>query len=86
MDYLNTHLLSLILFTPALAALVMLFLPDDAKLQRWFAFAASLIPFALTLVLWNRFDPNAAGFQFEERYVWYEAIRSSLHLGVDGIS
>ena len=86
MDYLNTHLLSLILFAPAVAALIMFFLPDDAKLQRWFAFAASLIPFVLTIVLWNRFDPNATGFQFEEKYTWYEAINSSFHIGVDGIS
>ncbi|MBI2331129.1 MAG: hypothetical protein HYU84_02975, partial [Chloroflexi bacterium] len=86
MDFLNTHLLSLILFTPAIAALVMLFLPNEDRLHRWFAFGVSLIPFALTLVLWNNFDPNATGFQFEEKYTWYEAIHSSFHVGVDGIS
>lgn len=86
MEFLNTHLLSLILFIPAVAALIMLFLPDEARLQRWFALVASVIPFILTLVLWNRFDVNATGFQFEEKYVWYEAIHSSFHLGVDGIS
>jgi NADH-quinone oxidoreductase subunit M len=86
MEYFNTHLLSLILFIPAVAAVIMLFLPNEAQLQRWFAFVASLIPFVLTLVLWSRFDPNATGFQFEEKYVWYEAINSSFHLGVDGIS
>lgn len=86
MEYFNTHLLSLILFIPAIAAVIMLFLPNNAQLQRWFAFVASLIPFVLTLVLWSRFDANATGFQFEEKYVWYEAINSSFHLGVDGIS
>lgn len=86
MDYLNTHLLSLILFAPAVAALILFFLPDDARLQRWFAFIASLLPFVLTLILWSRFDPNATGFQFEEKYTWYEAINSSFHIGVDGIS
>lgn len=87
MDYLNTHLLSLILFLPTFAALIMLFLPSaETKLLRWYAFSASLIPFVLTLVLWNNFDPNAVGFQFQESYVWYEALHSSLHLGVDGIS
>lgn len=86
MEYFNTHLLSLILFTPTVAALIMLFLPNDARLQRWFAFVASLVPFILTLVLWSRFDPNLTGFQFEEKYIWYEAINSSFHLGVDGIS
>jgi len=87
MDFLNTHLLSLILFVPTIAALVMLFLPSgETKLLRWFAFSASLIPFVLTLVLWSRFDPNKTGFQFQETYPWYEALNSSLHLGVDGIS
>jgi len=87
MDFLNTHLLSLILFVPTIAALVILFLPSgETKLLRWFAFAASLIPFVLTLVLWSRFDPNKTGFQFQEQYMWYEAIHSTLHLGVDGIS
>lgn len=87
MDFLNTHLLSLILFLPALLALVMLFLPSgETKLLRWYAFGASLLPFALTLVLWNGFDANGTGFQFVEQYVWYDAIGSTLHLGVDGIS
>ncbi|MDP1548438.1 MAG: NADH-quinone oxidoreductase subunit M [Anaerolineales bacterium] len=87
MDFLTTHLLSLILFVPTIAALIMLFLPSgEMKLMRWFAFSASLIPFVLTLVLWNNFDPNQTGFQFEESYVWYEAINSSFHIGVDGIS
>jgi NADH-quinone oxidoreductase subunit M len=87
MDFLNTHLLSLILFLPTIAALIMLFLPsNETKLLRWFALSASLIPFVLTLVLWTNFDPNKTGFQFVEKYVWYEAINSSFHLGVDGIS
>jgi NADH-quinone oxidoreductase subunit M len=87
MDFLNTHLLSLILFLPTIAALIMLFLPSgETKLLRWFAFSTSLIPFVLTLVLWANFDPNTMGFQFQEVYPWYEALHSSLHLGVDGIS
>ncbi len=87
MDFLNTHLLILILFLPTIAALVMLFLPGgETKLIRWFAFCASLIPFGLTVYLWNNFDPNATGFQFQNTYPWYEALNSSLHLGVDGIS
>ena len=87
MDFLNSHLLSLILFIPALSGLVMLFLPKDmSKLLRWFAFAASLIPFALSVSLWIQFKPDTAGYQFQEQYIWYSAIGSSLHLGVDGLS
>jgi NADH-quinone oxidoreductase subunit M len=87
MNFIDAHLLSLILFVPALAAVIILFLPDgEHKLIRWFAFGVSLIPFVLSLIAWFRFDANQPGFQFEESYVWYEAIGSSFHLGVDGLS
>jgi len=87
MNFIDAHLLSLILFVPALAAIIILFLPSgENKLFRWFAFGASLIPLVLSLVVWFRFDANQSGFQFEETYIWYQAIGSSLHLGVDGLS
>lgn len=84
------NLLSLILFIPAVAALVILFLPRENKtLIRRFALAASLIPLGLTLFAWFGFEDapaNAAGFKFVENYAWYEAINSSFHIGVDGLS
>ncbi len=81
------HILLLILFVPTLAALIILFLPNgENKLFRWFAFGASLIPFALSLYAWFNFNPGPSGFGFEKSYVWYAAIGSSLHLGVDGLS
>jgi NADH-quinone oxidoreductase subunit M len=87
MNFIDAHLLSLILFVPALAAVLILFLPNgENKLFRWFAFGASLIPLILSLIVWFRFDLGKPGFQFEESYVWYQAIGSSLHLGVDGLS
>src|SRR5215216_1244842 len=87
MNFITAHLLSLILFTPALAAVVILFLPNtENKLFRWFAFGASFIPLALSLIVWFNFRSNQPGFQFQETYPWYEAIGSSLHLGVDGLS
>ncbi len=87
MNFIDAHLLSLILFVPALAAVIILFLPNgENKLFRWFALGASLIPLVLSLIAWFRFDANQPGFQFEESYIWYQAIGSSLHLGVDGLS
>jgi NADH-quinone oxidoreductase subunit M len=87
MNFIDAHLLSLILFVPTIAAVILLFLPaNENRLFRWFAFGASLIPFILSLIVWFRFNPNQPGFQFEESYVWYEAIGSSFHLGVDGLS
>ncbi len=87
MDFLNSHLLSLILFIPTLSALVMLFLPkEEVKLLRWFALMASLVPFLFSVYLWIQFKPDAVGYQFQEQYTWYAVIGSSLHLGVDGLS
>jgi len=87
MDFINNYLLSLILFLPTLVALVIFFLPkDEMKLIRWTALVGSLFPFALSLVLWFSFNSNVEGFQFEEKYIWYEAINSTFHLGVDGLS
>ncbi|MFN2196653.1 MAG: NuoM family protein [Anaerolineales bacterium] len=87
MDLINNYLLTLILFTPAIGALLMVFLPREPKsLHRWFALVVSLIPLGLSLYMWTQFDRSATGFQFQENYVWYQAINSSYHLGVDGLS
>ena len=87
MDFIANHLLTLILFTPVLGALVLLLLPSDQKgLIRWTALALSFIPLILSLFLWFGFDKALAGYQFEEQFVWYEAINSSYHVGVDGVS
>ncbi len=87
MDFISTHLLTTILFFPVLAALFIWFLPSDqVKFVRWTALIASLIPFGLSVWLWMNFDSTAAGYQFQEQYAWYDALGSTLHLGVDGLS
>lgn len=87
MDFISTHLLSLILFFPFLAGLVIVLIPgDQVRAIRWTAFGASLVPLILSIWLWIGFDASAAGFQFQEIYPWYEAIHSSFHIGVDGLS
>jgi NADH-quinone oxidoreductase subunit M len=87
MEFLSSHLLTLILFFPALAALVVLCLPrDNLKAIRWTAFGASLVPFALTVILWTQFKSGQPGFQLQEQYTWYAALHSTFHVGVDGLS
>ena len=87
MDFIESHLLSLILFSPAVAAIALFILPrENVKLIRWFAFLFSLVPLGLSVWLWLAYDSGQAGFQFTEQVAWYEAINSSFHLGVDGIS
>jgi NADH-quinone oxidoreductase subunit M len=87
MNFVANNLLSLILTTPVIVAVVLLILPtEEKKLLRWVAFIGSLIPLTLAIVLWLSFDRGRSGFQFEEKYVWYAAINSTYHLGVDGLS
>jgi NADH-quinone oxidoreductase subunit M len=87
MAFIQSHLLSLILFTPTAAALIVLLLPrEKLGLIRWFTFLASLAPLALSVWLWFAYQPAVPGYQFVEQATWYEAVRSSYHLGVDGIS
>jgi NADH-quinone oxidoreductase subunit M len=87
MAFIIQHLLTLILFFPVLAAVVVLCLPKgNLKAIRWTAFGLSLIPLLLTIVLWVNFRSGQSGFQFEEKAVWYSAINSSFHIGVDGLS
>ena len=87
MDFILQHLLTLILFTPVAGAVILLFVPrDEENLIRWVAFVATLFPLGLALVLWVNFNAGAAGYQFEENYLWFTVINSNYHLGVDGIS
>ncbi len=87
MDFVTDHVLSLILFTPTAAALVLLLVPrQQVRLIRWIAFLASLVPLGLSLWLWLSHLPGQPGYQFIEQSAWYELVNSSYHLGVDGIS
>jgi len=82
-------LLSIITFTPAVAALILaLFLRgDDAAAQnnaRWLALVATSATFLISLILLFAFDPQDTGFQFVEDREWILGLRYKL--GVDGIS
>ena len=87
MGFVTDNLLTLILFSPTLVALVLLFLPQgEKKLLRWVSLLGSLIPFGFSVLLWLSFNKDIPGFQFEVQSLWYGAIGSSFHLGVDGLS
>jgi NADH-quinone oxidoreductase subunit M len=87
MDFFFEHLLTIILFFPVLAALVIWIIPSDqVRAIRWTALIATLVSLGVSIYVWLMFDPNQAGFQFVERYEWYAAINSSFRVGVDGLS
>jgi len=83
-------LLSLLTFLPLCGAAIIASVQGDertvAENARWTALWTSAIVFALSLILWARFDTESAGFQFVERAAWLEGLGIGYHMGVDGMS
>ena len=83
-------ILSVITALPTLGALLIFLLArggDEAGARnaRWIALWATVINFAISLLLVARFDPSQAGFQFVEEGSWL-ASTIGYKMGVDGIS
>jgi NADH-quinone oxidoreductase subunit M len=87
----QTHILSIILFTPLLGAFVLLFVPKgNENAVRWIAniFALAGLLVSLPLVPWFWAQRFAPGFKFIEGAPgnWIPSIGASYVLGIDGIS
>ncbi|MDD2383304.1 MAG: NADH-quinone oxidoreductase subunit M [Sulfurospirillaceae bacterium] len=78
------HILSLIVFFPAVAGLLGFMVNKDSA--RAYGISVSAIEFLLCLVLWIGFDGSNAGYQFVEYSPLIPSIGMSYYLGVDGIS
>ena len=87
-------MLSLITFLPLAGAVLALIAGYGDRegrrdaLVRWLSLVVSLATFALSILLWARFDasPGAPEFQFVEQRSWIPSFGISYHLGIDGIS
>jgi NADH-quinone oxidoreductase subunit M len=82
-------ILSMVTYLPALAALVILFVPGRAeKAVKSLAFLGSLVTFILSLHLVYHFDGTRGQMQFVESVRWMRAADFQInhHLGIDGIS
>ena len=79
--------LSIIVFTPLVAALIiLLYKPDQKKAIRITALTAALFALAMSLLVYFTYDKALAGYQFIEKYNWMPMLGISLHFGVDGMS
>ncbi len=83
----DSGLLSLLVWLPIIGGLVVLALGEArVAVGRWVALATSLVALALSVPLYQGFDPSTADFQFVEQLPWIPAFNATYHLGVDGIS
>ncbi len=80
-------ILTVLIFTPLIAGLVLLFVPE--KRRDWIhgiGLAAGLIVLVLSLVLFFSYNTALGGYQFVEQQNWLPAMGISYYVGVDGIS
>jgi NADH-quinone oxidoreductase subunit M len=87
----NSHILSTILFTPLLGAILMLFIPrEKASAHRWMGNIFGFLGLLVSLPLIWRFHAqgglNGQQFQFVETHSWIPAIGAQYALGIDGLS
>src|SRR5438552_17810430 len=87
MDFFAHHILSVVLFTPLVGALLMLFIPRENELAHKIAGNIfGVLGFLVSLPLVRWFKPEWGGFTFQETADWIPSIGGKYHLGLDGIS
>src|SRR5438132_5834700 len=80
-------LLTLLVLLPLAGALPIVLMSGRREgLIRAVALGVSIAVFAVTVLLWARFDGASASFQFVERHAWIPAFGIDYFVGVDGIS
>jgi NADH-quinone oxidoreductase subunit M len=80
-------ILSVIVFTPFVAGLLLLFVPGDRKNEiRVGALGAAAFTLLLSLWVYFGYDHIAGGYQYLENYNWLPALGVSYFVGVDGMS
>jgi len=83
----NFPFLSVITFTPLVAALLILMLPPQRKNEaRAVALGAAILALILSIWVYFSYDQAMGGYQFIEKYNWLPALGISLYFGVDGMS
>lgn len=79
--------LSVIIFTPIAAGVILLFFPAERHDRiRRFALAAASLDLLLSLYIFVTYDQSLAGYQFIEKASWIPRLGISYYVGVDGMS
>ena len=64
-------ILSVIVFTPIIAGVLMLFIPAERKTEtKVAALAAAIIALGLSVWVYFSYNVGAGGYQFIEKYSW----------------
>src|SRR6266403_1614898 len=87
MDFFANHILSVVLFTPLVGALLLLLIPrSNEQAHKIAGNVFGVLGFLVSLPLVRWFKPEWGGFTFQETAEWIPSIGAKYHLGIDGIS
>jgi NADH-quinone oxidoreductase subunit M len=87
MNWIESHLLTLVTFLPLLGAVLVALLPrGEGGQHKGVAFLASLLTFFASIPLWTGFHFVAGKYAFEQRSEWAPALGFSYHVGLDGVA
>ena len=81
----NDTALSILIFSPLVAAAVAGFIKNE-NLLRWWALTFTSALAVFSLPLYFGFDPASAAFQFKQTAAWIPAFKIQYAVGIDGIS
>lgn len=91
------NILSILIFLPVAAGIIVLFIPRRfGTFIRWFSFASAAAVFGISIPLYFWFDPDTVGMQFSRFAPWIRVLPREIagvtryainyHIGIDGIS
>ncbi len=84
---LNIPLLSLLIWTPVLGGVWVLYAGDrQENTVKYLSLSVAFITFLLSIFLYMQFDTSTYEMQFTEKAVWIESFNINYHLGIDGIA
>jgi NADH-quinone oxidoreductase subunit M len=83
----NFPFLTVITFTPMIAAVLIFLIPGERKTEiRVTALAAGVFATLLSIYTYFAYDQSAGGYQFVERYNWVPQFGITYYVGADGLS
>jgi proton-translocating NADH-quinone oxidoreductase chain M len=76
---------TVIIFIPLLAAILMLLLPNDARLARYAALGVAAVPLLLATYVYFAFGGNLDAAPLSQDATWIESLNVGYRVGLDGL-
>src|SRR3989338_4844168 len=87
MDWINSHLLTLITFIPLVGVFLIVLIPKGQDgLMKWVALITTFISLFLCIPLYQGFDMTTSRIQFTELHAWIPFFNINYYFGIDGLS